>query len=369
MTQPGIPSSGSLSGPTNRHLDRRYDVIIVGGGPAGTAAAITAVNAGLAVLLLERNRHPVRRPGETLHAGAEALFERLGIGEEVRSSSFRRFNGCHIETKTRSEFQELGNDRSGAWRGFQVQRDKLDGLLLDRARRQGVVIIAGVSAQSIIRDETGRIIGLVAGDERYACNWLVDASGYASWLRRQLSIPCERLSPTLIAQYGYSIGQPEDCDGNPRFLVEENGWSWIAPVSNETCAWVRLSTKSAQTRDKTPPAQLTACPRAGNARAADVSWRLLKSVSGPGYFIVGDASCIIDPASSHGVLKAMMTGMMAAHCIEKITKDNNTETTTTLGFHRWLQDAFKADAIKLLDLYNRIGVPTSEWPKDPTLKS
>jgi flavin-dependent dehydrogenase len=69
---------------------RKYDVIIVGGGPAGTTAAIQCRRAGLAVALIERVKFPRERPGESLHPGIEPLFQQIGVNERFLSAGFIR---------------------------------------------------------------------------------------------------------------------------------------------------------------------------------------------------------------------------------------------------------------------------------------
>ena len=90
----------------------------------------------------------------------------------------------------------------------------------------------------------------------------------------------------------------------------------------------------------------------GASRAADVTWRKVESVAGPGFLLVGDAAAVLDPAASHGVLKALMSGMMAAHLIESASRAGQPEAHALLAYQEWLTWWFDADVAKLRALYS-----------------
>src|SRR5712691_6644922 len=107
-------------------MDRRYsqacDLLVLGGGPAGTAAAIQASRAGLDVVLLEAGVEPRAMPGETLHPGVEPILETLGVRAAVVAAGFHRHEGVWTEWDGPRCFLAYGADREGIWRGFQVDR-------------------------------------------------------------------------------------------------------------------------------------------------------------------------------------------------------------------------------------------------------
>lgn len=337
-----------------------FDLIVIGGGPAGCAAAISATERGLSVLLLERLLAPRERPGESLHPGAEALFEQLGVAGTLRLANIHRHRGCHLQTAEGHSYRMFGADADGPWQGFQIRRDLLDNLLIDESRQRGARVMQGVAAQRIHRNQDGRPDGVTAGGSRYEGRWIVDASGDTSWLRRQLGVSVESHSPQLFAWYGYVDGWPPRCDGNPQLIVESEGWTWVAPLGEQQCAWVCLSIGADAARPTKPPALLASCAPIGPVRGKDVSWRILKQVSGRGFFVVGDAASVIDPASSHGVLTALTTGIMAAHSIAQIQNGILAETAGIALYHHWLRSAFKADVQILQSLYRELGILKAE---------
>src|SRR5215207_4486055 len=98
------------------------DVVIVGGGPAGSATAIWCARQGLRVLLLEREVFPRHRPGETLPPGVEPVFVQLGVNEAIAEAGFTRHLGTWVSWSGPRRFDPFGRDSRGSWRGFQAPR-------------------------------------------------------------------------------------------------------------------------------------------------------------------------------------------------------------------------------------------------------
>jgi 2-polyprenyl-6-methoxyphenol hydroxylase-like FAD-dependent oxidoreductase len=98
--------------------NQMYDVIVIGGGPGGSAAAISCANANLRVLLLEKLLFPRDRPGETLHPGIEPLLKQLGVLEAVLSAGFLRHLGNWVKWDRDLHFTPFGEDETGIWQGF-----------------------------------------------------------------------------------------------------------------------------------------------------------------------------------------------------------------------------------------------------------
>ena len=123
----------------SRHFDA--DVVIVGAGPAGAAAAITCATRGMRVILCERRASADERPGETLHPGVDSLMAQLGVGHRLNNVVGARHAGIWVDWAGLRRFEPFGEDDSGPWRGFQVRRRDFDRLLVERAREAGAHVM------------------------------------------------------------------------------------------------------------------------------------------------------------------------------------------------------------------------------------
>jgi len=317
------------------------DLLVIGGGPAGTAAAITSARGGLSVTLLEAEPFPRHRPGETLHPGVAPLLTRLGAADSLESAGFLRHAGVWVEHSGKPEFQAYGVDESGPWLGYQACRTEFDSLLLDQARTCGVSILQPHRALRVLR-EGRRIAGAETTAGTVDATFTIDASGVSAWLARQLSLPHRQASRKLIAFYGYMRGNCPVRDAAPSFTYGANGWVWTARVRPNLYHWTRLVTPSTLQRAGAPP-EFAGLESLGRSKGADVTWRHLESSAGPGYFVAGDAATVTDPSSSHGVLRAIMSGILAGHLVLKNMFRNESAQALSAEYQQFLQSSFDFD--------------------------
>jgi len=328
------------------------DVLIVGGGPAGSAAAVACASNGLSVLLCEAEAFPRPRVGEALHPGAESLLRQLGVADRLADVTEARFEGVEIDWAGDHRFEAFGADAEGPWRGFQVDRARFDALLLDRARDLGVDVRLPFKALEPIL-ANGRVAGLRTPAGDVACRMLIDASGPAQWLGRKLELPSIERSPRLVVRYGYATGACPDREAAPLLTGDESGWTWIARVGPGRFQWVRLDLSPIERSRDWLPEPLARLEPEGPSRGAEMGWRLTQA-SGPGWMLAGDAAAMLDPTSSHGVLKALMSGFMAGQTASAILAGGD-ESAGLQAYRRWVEAWFATDAAALRTLYARLG--------------
>lgn len=324
-------------------------IVIVGAGPGGTSAAISAAINGFQVVIVDAAAFPRDRPGETLHPGIQPLAARLGVEARLLSAGFLRHEGTWIEWNGHRRFEPFGryDEDDEPWRGFQAWRADFDSMLLDRARELGVCVRQPCRALKPLVED-GRVMGVESSGGCIPAQFVIDATGGTHWIARRLGVSIERHSPKLLARFGYESECKVLDEELPEIIADEHGWTWRARIGPRHYTWTRLLLDSASEVS-------TACEQKG----ADVTWRCVASPAGLGYFCVGDAACVVDPASSHGVLRAVMSGMMAADVVRKITADPTREMRLLADYNQWINEWFSHDTAELRRSYSQLPNPPS----------
>lgn len=328
-----------------------YDLVVVGAGPAGAATAITAASAGLNVLVVERSAFPRSAPGESAHPGIQPLLHQLGVEAETLAAHFLRFPGHAVRNLDgREEFFPFGHDESGPWLGFQLWRPEFDAILLRRAIAAGAVVLQPRSAiDFLIRD--GAVAGVVTTEEELPARFVVDAGGLRRNLSRRLNLPAEQAGPRRIAWYGYAQGTYPAREQFPLLAVGPDGWTWIARVRRDLFAWTQMQWEPSCGREVHPPQELCDLIPVGVVRGANVTWTRTPATAGAGYFLVGDAASVLDPASGHGLLKALLSGILAGDLIKNIVTGGVTECEAAMRYSQWIEKIFRNDVSQLNALF------------------
>ncbi len=329
----------------------RLDLVVVGAGPAGAAAAIVCAEAGLRVALLERGPLPRERRGETLHPGVDAPLRELGVLERVHDAGFVRHEGVHVQWDGPARFDAYGGDDDGPWRGYQAPRAQFDALLVDRARELGVDVreqVRAISPELI----DARVRGVRSSAGFIPARFVVDAAGSGHWLARRVGFEFHERSPMLIARYGYAAGRCPERDEAPAIVAGADGWTWTARVADGLYAWTRLGLADVPAESGLP-AEFAGLKSRGRKRSSDVSWRMVVRPAGPGYALAGDAAAVLDPASSHGVLRALLSGMHAGR-LARAALAGGDEPRLDEQYTRFVAQWFAHDAEQLRALYARL---------------
>lgn len=341
-------------------MQKIFDVIAVGAGPAATAAAITLLQNGFSCLIIEREQMPRYRPGETFHPGIEVLFKQLGVWQSVLDLMPLRPRGVVVRQKGKEELILFGGDKNGEWRGFQIPRMRLDLLLLDRSMNLGSKILLSCRARNVLVDN-GRVVGVSTDAGDLYARFVIDCGGGRHWIAKRLGLSVEQFSPKLVAYFGYTDGSSDELLENSLIDFDESGWTWLAQVEDCVLHWTRLDVvfkENAHKRVRENPSILF-CGNMQNhqmyinsSQGADVTWRAMQLPAGSGFFAAGDAAAVIDPASSHGVLKAIMSGIYVAHLISEAIARPRFEITACAEYTKWLHRWFLSDVAELTRRYN-----------------
>ncbi len=317
-----------------------YDAIVIGGGPGGSSAASMLASRGYRVLVLDKSAFPRFHIGESMVPYLTKAFEDLGVLGEI-DPYFMPKLGAEISTADGTprliDFTRLHPGQRPL--AFNLDRTRSDAALLDHAVRCGAHIAQEARVNGLLRDET-RVSGV-----RYTCGgethevrarFVIDASGRAGVVAHHFGFrrPNHRLRHVGIYQF-YENLIPEN---NPSritdavFSTYDQGWVWCFPVSPERIsvgAVVPVELLKGQDSGTVYQQALDRAPRVSNrVRGASPVFDRLQvesnfcyhseTLSGPGFFLVGDAACFVDPMLSGGVYLAVVTGMKAADAVDRI---------------------------------------------------
>ncbi|MGE8063691.1 NAD(P)/FAD-dependent oxidoreductase [Pseudomonas sp. NPDC089569] len=329
---------------------KAFDVVVVGAGPAGCATAISCAQRGLRVAVVEQQRFPRFRPGESLHPGIEPLLQQLGVAVRLCTKDTPRFGGHWVQWDGPPRFNSFADDVNRPWSGFHIDRARLDTVLLQQALLLGVQIMQPCRALRPLTDNR-QVIGLETEAGPLLAPFVIDASGAANWLSRHHRLMVRRCSPLLVARYGYLKGRLAEVEQAPKLLAEADGWTWVAHVQERIVHWTRLCFIEGKSTPGSVPEMLHGLAQSGPVRGSDVSWRVSTAAAGAGYFMVGDAAGLLDPATSHGVLKALMTGMQAAQVVSECLEQPDVLFSAQAQYSRWAGDWFERDLAQMRHFY------------------
>jgi flavin-dependent dehydrogenase len=336
----GVPAPLPACGP------RQCDVLVIGGGPAGSTAAALLAERGFQVTLLEKASHPRFHIGESLLPANLPLFERLGVADEVRAISIEKWAAEFV-----SPWHEGGQafEFADAWDksmpyAYHVRRSAFDELLFRNAARKGAQVIeqCRVKEVAFLGQDAGAVVHAVRDDGSQAdwqARFVVDASGRDTFLANRFKTKLRNPKHNSSALYGHFRGarrHPGKNEGNITIFWFEHGWFWFIPLSDGTTSVGAVTWPYYLKRRDKPLKDFFAdtialCPAlaerlAGAELIADVEATgnysyVTEQTFGPNYVLLGDAYAFIDPVFSSGVMLAMTSAFAAADAIETCLRE------------------------------------------------
>jgi flavin-dependent dehydrogenase len=325
------------------------DVVIVGGGPAGSTTASALAKHGLRSIVLERDVFPRFHIGESLLPQSLKVLARIGVLEKLEARFIRKYGARFVcaETMRTSQYDfEEAFDPSVRY-AFQVPRADFDHLLLLHAAELGADVREGWEVISLIFEQ-GRAVGVRARhagrEHTLFAPIIVDATGrdtlFASRVRAKHRLP--GLDKTALFGHFHGLPRrPGRDEGAIDIVVFPHGWFWNIPFRGEvnsvgvvvSSEWMKqrragepLGDFFARTVDCAPWMKelLAHAERISPCRAvADFSYRVDK-LAGDGWVMVGDASGFVDPLFSTGVHLAFTSAVRAADVIARVLAEGRT---------------------------------------------
>ena len=337
------------------------DVLVVGGGPAGSTIAALLAEKGRDVVVIEKARHPRFHIGESLLPANVALFDRLGLRDRVEAIGMQKYGVEFVspdhDHRQLIEFVEAW-DKSMPY-AWQVRRSELDEILFRDAQAKGARTFEGERVREIAFDDDGATVQVELGGgtrRTWRARFVVDASGRDTLLANQLRCKEKNKRHNSSALYGHFTGAerlPGKLEGNITIFWFEHGWFWFIPLADGTTS-IGAVCWPHYLKSRTKPLAdffrdtIALCPeleqRLAGAKLVDervyatgnYSYSSARS-SGERYLMIGDAYAFVDPVFSSGVYLAMQSAFDGVPVVEAVLDGRPDAATLRRGFDRSVQ--------------------------------
>jgi flavin-dependent dehydrogenase len=322
------------------------DVLVIGGGPAGSTAATLLARKGHRVTLIEKAHHPRFHIGESLLPANLPLLEQLGVAREVEAIGMKKWAAEFVSPwHGHTQVFQFGDamDKSMP-HAYQVKRAEFDEILIRNAARSGANVIEGckVDAVDFLPDGSGAMVatrGEDGADKPWRARFVIDASGRDTVLARKFEIKERNEKHNSTAIYGHfrNVRRNDGRDeGNISIFWFEHGWFWFIPLADGLTSIGAVTWPYyLKTRKKPVPEFLmdtiALCPAlAERLKDAELvteaeatgnySYACSRS-HGPGYLLLGDAYAFVDPVFSSGVMLAMNSAFAGADAVDRCLRE------------------------------------------------
>ena len=334
------------------------DVIVIGGGPAGSSAATMLARQGVSVLLLERARFPRDHIGESLLPASIPVLEELGVMPAIEREGFLPKWGATMVWGSQTtpwtwRFKETNTRHPHS---YQVWRPRFDQILLENCRDQGVDVREGHQVTDLIFDGD-RVAGVRftsegSSPQEARAEYIVDATGQEGLIGRRLGLRRWDDFFKNLAVYAYfqsAQGLPSLDENNIFIESYDQGWLWSIPLHNGlTSVGAVVDSAVGQKgisglgaldflNDQIQHSQYTARMLQDSVMAAGPSvvrdWSYdSERLVGDGFVLAGDAGCFVDPLFSSGVHLALMSGVLAAAYVTTALKGGDIVGPAALAY-------------------------------------
>ncbi|HZR21386.1 MAG TPA: NAD(P)/FAD-dependent oxidoreductase [Verrucomicrobiae bacterium] len=319
-----------------------YDTIVIGAGPAGSAASALLAERGLRVLVLEREKFPRYHIGESLLPFTCFPLKRLGLLEKMRASAFvKKYSVQFVSPsgKASQPFYFSTRYEPDVAQTWQVLRSEFDQILMDNARAKGATVLEEMTVQELLQEE-GRAVGVRARNKagevkEFRAPMTLDCSGREALVPTRLNWRVREPKLNKVAVWTYYRGAKRDSGieegATTVAYVPEKGWFWYIPQHRDMISVGVVAEGKYLTREGVrEPKDIfnreieqnqwikehLACGTSVGQYylTSEFSWRS-RYCAADGLLLAGDSFGFLDPVFSSGVMLALKSGTMAADAI------------------------------------------------------
>jgi flavin-dependent dehydrogenase len=370
-------------------MKSNYDVIVIGGGPAGSTIASILSREGRKVVLFEKERFPRHHIGESLMTDTYWTFERMGLLEKMKASPFvskysvQFANPAGKESRPFYFFEAFHHESSVTW---QVTRAQFDLMLIEHAAEQGADVYQETQIKRVLFDGD-RAYGVEAkmtdgSVQTFEAPVVVDATGQSAMLSNRFGwrVRDPKLKKAVLYSYFKGAHREPDLNGGATLVLRtplgSNGWFWYIPLENEITSVGVVADPEYLVKgrgqdlakifheeiDKVESVR----KRVAGAERVDKIYSILdysyRSThnAGNGFIIIGDAYGFLDPIYSSGVLLALKMAELAADRIHDAF-NNNDFSAARLGQSQEMLDKGIESMRKLVYAFYNEGFSFSQF--------
>lgn len=348
-------------------LKRTVDVVVVGGGPAGCAAAIELSRRGYSVAVLERRRPNHRAHGDTLGPECAPWLQRLRVWDLFQQLRPVPSPGtvCCWENREPAARDHMLSPYGCGWH---VDRQRFDSMMREAAGRAGALIVWTMSPIRVLPRCQGLWTLLFKGEHglvELQSRQLIDATGKRRSLLKQFGVRTRKLDCLV----GVISVLRSPCSPDRRLFLEatQNGWWYYARLPDEQAIVAMLTDGDMAGRLRRNSGRLwhqelqqtrLISALVGNAAAGSslsivsANTSIADSTGGAGWIAVGDAAASLDPLSGQGIYSALRSGCRGAACIHECLAGR---LNAVQDFQQWVAEEFAQHIAQQSRYYQRVG--------------
>lgn len=322
----------------------RCDVVVIGGGPAGSAISALLAEKGWHVEVLDKDPHPRFHIGESLLPHTVPFLERLDVLDEVERIGLKKYGAELISPdhdKAHTLYFSGALDKSYPY-AFQVRRSEFDQILLKNSIRKGARVHEGVTAThadfSSDRPVTIKAVNQKGIDLCWQARFLVDATGRDTFLSKQFRLKQRNLKHNSAAIFSHFEGVERHSgkdEGNITICWFEYGWFWVIPFKDGVTSvgavcWPSYLKTRKNDLDQFLWDTIERCaPMAIRLKHAKMVMSAIvtgnysyhaETMTGDRYIVIGDAFAFVDPVFSTGVHLALHSAQLGAKVVDSQLK-------------------------------------------------
>jgi flavin-dependent dehydrogenase len=337
----------------------QFDVIIIGGGPAGSTCASFMAEKGMNVLVLEKEKFPREHIGESLIPASYEVLEKLGVIEELKRISPRKPGVNFISNDGKSQslwcFKSIIHNKS--YLSFHVKRSMFDQMLLKNSRKKGATVLEEHQVKNVDLDKPNggaevKVLTRNGENKTFTAKFLVDASGQNTFLGTKMGVKKSFSGLDRVALWSHWTGANFDVplqQGAIKIVYltgkEKLGWFWVIPISKDNLSIGAVINNGFMKKEKARFADAADWKEAiymNEINESDCMREMLQGAKmdhkvqvngdysyfcekkyGSNYAMVGDAGAFLDPIFSSGIFVGMHSAELLANALhEKLVKND-----------------------------------------------